>query len=100
MNEIGITGMTVTQVMGCGIQKGRVNYYRGVKVENVDLLPKLQMDIVVTEVPVENVVSTAQKVLHTGNIGDGKIFTYDTEDVIKISTGERGYAALQGVDDI
>ncbi|MDR3084942.1 MAG: ammonium transporter [Christensenellaceae bacterium] len=100
MNSIGVTGMTVTQVMGCGIQKGRTDFYRGILVENLDLLPKLQMDIVVTAVPVEIVVETAQSILHTGRIGDGKIFIYHVEDVVKVSTGERGYAALQGLDDV
>ncbi|MDR1542370.1 MAG: ammonium transporter [Clostridiales bacterium] len=100
MNDIGITGMTVTSVHGYGLQKGRTDYYRGIKIEAPNLLPKLQMDIVVTAVPVETVVAAAQKILHTGHIGDGKIFVYKVQNVIKISTGERGYAALQGKDDI
>lgn len=100
MNDIGVTGMTVSNVMGCGAQKGRTDYYRGIKVESVELLPKIHMEIVVSSVPVETVIKAATKVLHTGHIGDGKIFVYDVEDVIKVSTGERGYAALQGEDDI
>ena len=100
MNDIGVTGMTVSNVMGCGAQKGRTDYYRGIKVESVELLPKIHMEIVVSSVPIETVIKAATKVLHTGHIGDGKIFVYDVEDVIKVSTGERGYAALQGEDDI
>jgi Amt family ammonium transporter len=95
MNVIGITGMTVKNAMGCGMQKGRTDYYRGVRVKTLDLLPKLQMDIVVTAVPFERVIAAAQKVLHTGKIGDGKIFVSTVDNVVKISTGERGYAALQ-----
>lgn len=94
MNEIGVTGLTVTQVLGCGMQKGRPEYYRGVEVE-VNLLPKIKIEIVVCKVPVSTVVSTAKKVLYTGHIGDGKIFVYDVENVIKVRTGEEGYAALQ-----
>jgi Amt family ammonium transporter len=99
MNDIGVTGMTVSNVLGCGMQKGKTHgaYYRGARVETLDLLPKLQMDIVVTAVPVEQVVKAAQKVLYTGKIGDGKIFVANVQDVIKISTGERGYAALQDI---
>ena len=97
MNEIGITGMTVTQVLGCGIQKGRTEYYRGVEVE-MNLLPKVQVEIVVAKVPVRKVIETAQKVLYTGNIGDGKIFVYDVENVVKVRTGEEGYDALQDVE--
>lgn len=100
MNAIGVTGMTVSNVMGCGAQKGRTDYYRGIKIESVELLPKMQMEIVVSAVPTEAVIEAASKVLHTGHIGDGKIFVYDVEDVVKVSTGERGYAALQGEDDL
>ncbi|MDR1914895.1 MAG: ammonium transporter [Clostridiales bacterium] len=100
MNDIGVTGMTVTNVLGYGLQKGETNYYRGIKIETPNLLPKLQMDIVVSAVPVETVVKTAQKVLHTGHIGDGKVFVYKALNVVKISTGEEGYAALQGRDDV
>lgn len=97
MREIGITGMTVTHVLGCGVQKGKPEYYRGVRQE-IDLLPKVQMEIVVSKVPVKTVVETAKRVLHTGHIGDGKIFVYDVENVIKVRTGEEGIPALQGVE--
>lgn len=97
MNKIGITGMTVTNVLGCGIQKGKTEYYRGVELE-INLLPKVQVEIVVAKIPVETVVETAKKVLYTGNIGDGKIFVYDVENVVKVRTGEEGYAALQDVE--
>ena len=91
--NIGITGMTVSHVLGCGIQKGRQEYYRGVAVEPT-LLPKVQIDIVVSTVPVGQVIETAKKVLYTGHIGDGKIFVYDVENVIKVRTGEEGLEAL------
>ena len=97
MTAIGITGMTVTHVMGCGAQKGKLEYYRGVPVEPT-LLPKLQVEMVVSKVPVREVIETAKKVLYTGHIGDGKIFVYDVENVIKVRTGEEGYAALQDVE--
>ncbi len=97
MSSIGITGMTVTNVMGCGMQKGATDFYRGVPIET-HLLPKIKMEIVVCKVPVETVVETARKALYTGNIGDGKIFVYDVEDVVKVRTGESGYDALQDVD--
>ena len=95
MNEIGVTGMTVSQVLGCGIQKGRTEYYRGVPM-SINLLPKVQVDIVVSRVPVYQVVNTARKTLYTGHVGDGKIFVYRVEDVVKVRTGEHGYDALQG----
>lgn len=98
MDEIGITGMTVTQVLGCGVQKGKAEYYRGVPVE-MNLLPKMQVEIVVSKIPVQTVIDAAVKALYTGHIGDGKIFIYDVKDVVKVRTGERGYDALQGVDD-
>ncbi|MEL7569767.1 MAG: P-II family nitrogen regulator, partial [Eubacteriaceae bacterium] len=95
MNEIGVTGMTVTQVMGCGIQKGQTaKYYRGVKVD-VNLLPKTQVEIVVCKVPVQTVIETAKKVLYTGKIGDGKIFVYNIDNAVKVRTGEEGCDALQ-----
>ena len=97
MIGIGITGMTVSHVMGCGIQKGKPEYYRGVDVE-ATLLPKIQVDIVVSKVPVQTVIDTAKKVLYTGHIGDGKIFVYDVENVVKIRTGEEGFDALQDVE--
>ena len=94
--SVGITGMTVSHVLGCGVQKGRQEYYRGVPVE-ASLLPKIQVDIVVSKVPVQTVIDTAKKVLYTGHIGDGKIFVYNVMNVIKIRTGEEGFAALQDV---
>ena len=94
MNRIGITGMTVTNVMGYGMQKGKPEYYRGTPVE-VTLLPKVQVDIVVSKVPVRQVIDTARSVLHTGHIGDGKIFVQDVENVVRVRTGEEGYDALQ-----
>ena len=94
MEEIGVNGMTVTNVLGCGMQKGAPEYYRGVKVE-MTLLPKIQVDIVVTKVPVEMVIATAKQALYTGHIGDGKIFVYHVENVVKVRTGEEGYDALQ-----
>ena len=97
MMDIGITGMTVSYVLGCGVQKGRPEYYRGVRVE-ANLLPKIQVDIVVSAVPVRSIIETAKKVLYTGHIGDGKIFVYDVENVVKIRTGEEGYDALQDVE--
>lgn len=97
MMNIGITGMTVSHVMGCGAQKGKPEYYRGVQVEPT-LLPKIQVDIVVSKVPVREVIETAKKVLYTGHIGDGKIFVYDVENVVKVRTGEEGYDALQDVE--
>ena len=97
MMGIGITGMTVSHVLGCGAQKGQPEYYRGVPVE-ATLLPKIQVDIVVSKVPVRHVIETAKKVLYTGHIGDGKIFVYDVENVVKVRTGEEGYDALQDVE--
>ncbi len=97
MVGIGITGMTVSHVMGCGVQKGKPEYYRGALVET-SLLPKIQVDIVVAKVPVSQVIATAKKVLYTGHIGDGKIFVYDVENVVKVRTGEEGYDALQDVE--
>ena len=97
MIGIGITGMTVSHVLGCGVQKGKPEYYRGVQVE-ASLLPKVQVDIVVSKVPVRAVIETAKKTLYTGHIGDGKIFVYDVENVVKVRTGEEGYDALQDVE--
>ena len=97
MSTLGITGMTVSHVMGYGLQKGKPEYYRGVQVET-NLLPKVQVDIVVSKVPVSSVIDTAKKVLYTGHIGDGKIFVYDVENVVKVRTGEEGYDALQDVE--
>ena len=94
MNKIGITGMTVTNVMGYGAQKGKPEYYRGTPVETT-LLPKVQVDIVVSKVPVRQVIDTARSVLHTGHIGDGKIFVQEVDNVVRVRTGEEGYDALQ-----
>lgn len=94
MNNIGVTGMTVTNVMGVGQQMGASEYYRGAKLD-ITLLPKIKMEIVVTAIPVETVVNTAKDVLYTGHIGDGKIFVYEAQNVVKVRTGETGYDALQ-----
>ena len=94
MEEIGVTGMTVTNVAGFGQQKGAAEYYRGAEVE-ATLLPKIKAEVIVTAVPVETVVEAAKKALYTGHIGDGKIFIYDVVDVVKVRTGETGYDALQ-----
>ena len=98
MAQIGVTGMTVTQVMGCGVQKGKTEFYRGVPL-NMNLLPKLQVDIVVSTVPPQSVVAAAKSALYTGHPGDGKIFLYDVEDVVRVRTGETGIAALTGPDE-
>ena len=97
MTSIGITGMTVSHVLGYGMQQGKPEYYRGVQVE-ANLLPKIQVDIVVSKVPVRSVIDKAKRVLYTGHIGDGKIFVYDVENVVKVRTGEEGYDALQDVE--
>jgi len=98
LDNIGITGLTVTNVLGYGMQKGHGEYYRGLPVKT-RLLPKVQVDIVVCKIPTETVVETVKKALYTGNMGDGKIFIYDVENVIKIRTGEEGYDALQDEED-
>ncbi len=95
MAKLGITGMTVTHVMGYGAQKGKPEYYRGVLIDS-NLLPKIQVEMVVSAIPVRDVIETAKNALYTGHIGDGKIFVYDVENVVKIRTGEEGYDALQG----
>ena len=97
MNDLGVTGMTVTQVMGCGIQKGAGERYRGVEMD-ATLLPKVKVEVVVSKIPVETVVEAAKKALYTGHIGDGKIFVYNVDRVIKIRTGEEDFAALQDVE--
>ena len=97
MNDIGVTGMTVTQVMGCGIQKGAGEKYRGAEVD-ATLLPKVKVEVVVANIPVENVIETAKKVLYTGHIGDGKIFVYNVDKVVKIRTGEEDFSALADVE--
>jgi len=98
LDAIGITGLTVTNVLGYGMQKGHTEFYRGLPVKT-RLLPKVQVDIVVCKIPVETLVDTVKKSLYTGNVGDGKIFIYDVENVIKIRTGEEGYDALQDEDE-
>lgn len=94
MDELGVTGMTVTNVLGCGQQKGKPEYYRGVAV-SMNLLPKVKVELVVSKIPVDAIVHAAKKALYTGHIGDGKLFVYDVENVVKIRTGEQGYDALQ-----
>ena len=97
LNELGVTGMTVTQVMGCGIQKGSGEMYRGVEVD-ATLLPKVKIEVVVSKISVDSVVDTAKKTLYTGHIGDGKIFVYSVDRVVKVRTGEEDFAALQDVE--
>ncbi len=97
MNELGVTGMTVTQVMGCGVQKGSGDMYRGVEMD-ATLLPKIKLEVVVSKIPVEQVIEAAKKTLYTGHIGDGKIFVYSLDNVVKIRTGEEGAAALADVE--
>jgi len=97
MNDLGVTGMTVTQVMGCGIQKGAGDRYRGVEVD-ATLLPKVKVEVVVSKIPVQSVIAAAKKALYTGHIGDGKIFVYPVEKVVKIRTGEEDFDALQDVE--
>ena len=97
MNKIGVTGMTVTQVMGCGVQKGAGERYRGIEMD-VTLLPKIKVEVVVSKIPVDEVVEAAKRALYTGHIGDGKIFVYPMTNVIKIRTGEEGPAALRDVE--
>ncbi|WWR15164.1 ammonium transporter [Lachnospiraceae bacterium JLR.KK008] len=97
MNQLGVTGMTVTQVMGCGIQKGAGEKYRGVEMD-ATLLPKVKIEVVVSKIPIGNVIEAAKKALYTGQIGDGKIFVYQVARVVKIRTGEEDYAALQDVE--
>ena len=97
LNQLGVTGMTVTQVMGCGIQKGAGELYRGVEMD-VTVLPKVKVEVIVGNIPVEKIVETAKKVLYTGHIGDGKIFVYDVRRVVKVRTGEEDFAALNDVE--
>ena len=97
MNDLGVTGMTCTQVMGCGIQKGSGERYRGAEVD-ATLLPKIKVEVVVSKIPVDSVVEAAKKALYTGHIGDGKIFVYDVAKVVKIRTGEEDMEALQDVE--
>ncbi|MCD7807612.1 MAG: ammonium transporter [Lachnospiraceae bacterium] len=97
LNELGVTGMTVTNVMGCGIQKGAGEKYRGVELD-ATLLPKIKVEVVISKISVDHVVETAKKALYTGHIGDGKIFVYSLDNVVKVRTGEEGFAALQDVE--
>ena len=97
LEQIGITGLTVTQVLGCGMQKGRREYYRGAEVETT-LLPKVKLEVVISKVPLDLLIATVRRALYTGAVGDGKIFVYDVENVVKVRTGEEGYAALQDED--
>ena len=97
LEALGVTGLTVTNVFGYGQQKGHEAYFRGVPME-ARLLPKLKVEVVVSKVPVEDVVQAVRKALYTGRIGDGKIFIYDVENVVKIRTGEEGYDALQDAE--
>lgn len=94
LSDIGVTGLTVTQVMGCGAQNGQPEFYRGAPV-GMTLLPKMKVEVVVSRVPVRTVIETAKAALRTGHIGDGKLFIYDVENVVRIRTGEEGYDALQ-----
>lgn len=94
LEAVGVSGLTVTQVLGCGVQKGAGEYYRGVKME-MSLLPKIKVEAVVSKVPVNAVIEAARKALYTGHIGDGKIFVYDVENAVKVRTGASGYDALQ-----
>ena len=97
LNELGVTGMTMTQVMGCGIQKGSTERYRGAVVDST-LLPKVKVEVIVSQIPVNDVIEAAKKALYTGHIGDGKIFVYNVMKVVKVRTGEEDYAALQDVE--
>ena len=97
MNDIGVTGMTVTQVMGCGVQKGAGEKYRGVELD-ATLLPKVKVEVIVGNIPVDTVIEAAKKTLYTGHIGDGKIFVYNVDKVIKVRTGEEDFAALMDVE--
>ena len=97
LNDLGVTGMTVTQVMGCGIQKGAGEMYRGAEID-ATLLPKVKIEVVVSKIPVDSVIATAKKVLFTGHIGDGKIFVYNVDRVVKVRTGEEDTDALQDVE--
>ena len=97
MMDIGITGMTVSHVLGCGIQKGAGEKYRGVELD-ANLIPKVKVEVVVSKIPVDSVIEAAKKALYTGHIGDGKIFVYNVTKVVKVRTGEEDFAALQDVE--
>ena len=96
LNDIGVLGMTVSQVFGCGLQKGHEEVYRGKKYD-INLVPKIKVETVVCEVPVDLVLDTAQRVLRTGNFGDGKIFVYELSDAVRIRTGQRGATAIMDI---
>lgn len=97
LNDLGVTGMTMNQVMGCGVQKGAGEMYRGVELD-ATLLPKVKVEVVVSKIPVSDVIEAAKKALYTGHIGDGKIFVYSVDKVVKVRTGEEDGAALQDVE--
>jgi len=98
LNAIGISGMTVSNVLGCGIQKGHKEFYRGLSLD-INLLPKIKVEVVVCDIPVDLVVETAKKVLHTGKMGDGKIFVYEVKNIIRVSNGAEGRDALRYTED-
>lgn len=93
-NALGITGITVTHVEGCGAQHGFKGYYRGIE-NDIQLLPKVKVEVIVSEIPVEKVIDTATTVLDSSEIGAGKIFVYDVEKVLRIRTKETDFQALQ-----
>jgi Amt family ammonium transporter len=97
LNDLGVTGMTMTQVMGCGIQKGSGEKYRGAEID-ATLLPKIKVEVIVSKISVESVIEAAKKALYTGHIGDGKIFVYNVTKVVKVRTGEEDFEALQDVE--
>lgn len=97
LNDLGVTGITMTQVMGCGVQRGSSEKYRGVEMD-ANLLPKIKVEVVISKIPVDSVIGAAKEALYTGHIGDGKIFVYDVARVVKVRTGEEDYAALQDVE--
>ena len=97
LTELGVTGMTITQVMGCGIQKGAGEKYRGVEMD-VTVLPKVKVEVIVGSIPVDKVIETVKRTLYTGHVGDGKIFVYNVQKVVKVRTGEEDYDALKDVE--
>ena len=97
LNDLGVTGMTVTQVMGCGVQKGAGEKYRGVEMD-VTVLPKVKVEVIVGSISVEKVIDTVKRTLYTGHVGDGKIFVYNVQKVVKVRTGEEDYEALKDVE--
>ena len=97
LNMLGVTGMTVTQVMGCGIQKGAGERYRGVEMD-VTVLPKVKVEVIVGNIPVDSVIETIKRTLYTGHVGDGKIFVYNVQKVVKVRTGETDFDALKDVE--